>query len=112
MLCFLANVPLVPCMVWGSLNVPPSRSFFFFLCLGQGQRQTVLTAPYYVYFCVSSIPPICFLFLSCEALVSVMTTFHLCFHVFRLGFFFFLFTLYSFYMSEEPTCDQAGLRTG
>ena len=42
-----------------------------------------------------------------------MTTsfFHLCFHVFRLGFFSF-FTLYSFDMSEEPTCDQAGLRTG
>lgn len=110
MLCFLANVPLVPCMVWGSLNVPPSRSFLF-LCLGQGQRQTVLTAPYYVYFCVSSIPPNLFSFLSCEALVSVMTTFHLCFDVFRLGFFSF-FTLYSFDMSEEPTCDQAGLRTG
>lgn len=50
----------------------PSPVELLFLCLGQGQRQTVLKAPYYLYFFCFEYSPHLFPFsLSCEALVSV-----------------------------------------
>lgn len=83
----------------------PSPVELLFLCLGQGQRQTILKAPYYVYLFVSSIPPICFLFYHVKLwfLCNDYFSFHLfacvsagIFFFFFFSFFLFLSTLYSF----------------